>query len=126
MKPLLLLAEDDDDLRCMLAAALRSHGYEVMEACDEEEARAVLEHGLVVDVLVTDVEMPGKRDGLALAERAHELDARMPIIVMSGRTLSELELPPDADFLAKPFGIGGLLRHVEAALRTRYDSMSWT
>jgi DNA-binding response OmpR family regulator len=113
----LLLAEDDDDLREMLALALRSNGYEVIEACDEREGWAVLDREPHIDLLVTDVEMPGDRDGIDLARRAQSLDSTIAIIVMSGRALDDIDLPSTAGFMAKPFAVGGFLRYVDATLR---------
>jgi CheY-like chemotaxis protein len=65
-----LLVEDEVLIRLMLAEELRSHGVQVLEASNAEEALTVLESSLPVHVLFTDIRMPGAMDGVALAKFA--------------------------------------------------------
>jgi CheY-like chemotaxis protein len=64
-----LVVEDEVLLRLVIAEYLRDCGYKVIEAADADEAVLVLKQpDLVVDVLFTDIEMPGSMDGFALAQ----------------------------------------------------------
>jgi CheY-like chemotaxis protein len=64
-----LVVEDEVLLRLVIAEYLRDCGYKVIEAADADEAVLVLKQpDLVVDVLFTDIEMPGAMDGFALAQ----------------------------------------------------------
>lgn len=65
--PTILVVEDEWLIRAMLCDHLRSRGYRVIEARDADEALTVLKTGLKVDVVVTDVVMPGTVDGVGLA-----------------------------------------------------------
>jgi DNA-binding response OmpR family regulator len=98
----------------MMAEALSGAGYGVDQAADAEMAEALLEadgYGL----LVTDIHMPGRYDGLELAERTHAAKPDMPILVVTGRpdALGRLEgsgLPTSA--LIKPFRLAELVSAV--------------
>ncbi len=74
-KPTVLLVEDEVLIRLMVAEELRSQGLQVLEASNADEALAILESSLPVDLLFTDVRMPGRMDGVALAKLAQ---ARFP------------------------------------------------
>jgi len=64
-----LVVEDEVLLRLIIAEYLRDCGYKVIEAADADEAVLVLKQpDLVIDVLFTDIEMPGSMDGFALAQ----------------------------------------------------------
>jgi CheY-like chemotaxis protein len=66
---IVLVVEDEVLLRLRIAAYLRDCGYKVIEAADADEAVLVLKHsGIKIDVLFSDVEMPGAMDGFALAQ----------------------------------------------------------
>src|SRR5260370_24845788 len=81
--PVVLVVENDVLLRLVTASSLRDAGFEVIEAADSAEAIRILDC-IPVDVLFSDIDMPGKLDGLALAQlvRRRRLDTR--IILTSG------------------------------------------
>jgi two-component system cell cycle sensor histidine kinase/response regulator CckA len=117
---IVLLVEDEPAVRRIAAATLRRSGYRVIEAASAADARveAQAAHG-AVDLLLTDVEMPGG-GGRALAS---QLRAEMPeirVLFVSGHTDDE-DLLRDVErsrtpFLAKPFGPAELLRKVREVL----------
>ncbi|MEP6779580.1 MAG: response regulator [Gemmatimonadaceae bacterium] len=116
----ILLADDDADVRTLNARTLREAGYEVITADDGESAlELAAEHGQRIDLIVTDVVMP-KRNGWEVAEaiQARRPDAR--ILFVSGfapTTLTPLKLPERGiPFLAKPFTPSTLLSRVRALL----------
>ena len=80
----LLIAEDDDFIRAMMAEFLRDCGYDVVEAGNADEAVAILESGTEIDLLFTDVKMPGSMDGCDLARRVREEWPDTRVILTSG------------------------------------------
>ena len=100
-----LLAEDEDDVRCVLGACLRDRGYRVLEARDGREALELLDTEHEIDLIVTDVAMP-RLDGWSLISEVRRRDTRLPILVISGFEGDGTELRPAdgcLERLAKPF-----------------------
>jgi CheY-like chemotaxis protein len=120
-RPTVLLVEDEVLIRLMLADELRSQGLQVLEASNADEALTVLQSSLPVHLLFTDIRMPGRMDGVALAKVAH---ARFPqiksIIGSSGRPEQSIDFA-DA-FLAKPYDLRELADQVRRLLdRLEHD-----
>ncbi|MFT5355571.1 MAG: two-component system cell cycle sensor histidine kinase/response regulator CckA [Polyangiales bacterium] len=121
----ILLAEDDAQLRKMVSNTLLRAGYEVITA---ESALEVLqagrEHEGVIDLLLTDVIMPGI-SGKQLAERLHESKPHTSVLYMSGYTENSIVhhgvLDDDVNFLAKPVTPGRLLSAIEDVLGRRVE-----
>jgi PAS domain S-box-containing protein len=116
----ILLCEDEEALRAMIARILADAGYEVLSAPGGEEAlRIAAERDAPVDALVTDVIMPGM-SGPEVAERL-SATGRPRTLFLSGYTADALHdranLPRGSAFLAKPFAPAELL----TALRTLLD-----
>jgi CheY-like chemotaxis protein len=115
----ILLAEDDDDVRELTARMLRDAGYTVVQARDGTEAARALARRADIDMLVTDVIMPGL-DGPQLAERLAERDARLPVLFTSAYTRGLIThqglLDPAVAYLEKPFTTASLTQKVRAAL----------
>ena len=83
----ILLVEDNDDLRTVLAMYLELMGYDVVPCCDGHFASAVFRSGVPIDALVTDLEMPGK-SGLELARELTLLHPSLPVLIVSGAFLT--------------------------------------
>ena len=79
----LLLVDDDEPVRQVLAAQLADHGYAVIPVASGAAALALLDAGESVDALVTDLSMPGM-DGVALIRAVQERRPRMPAILLTG------------------------------------------
>jgi PAS domain S-box-containing protein len=111
----ILVVEDDALLRGLAVRLLGELGYVVHEAADGPDAVAILRSGAAVDLLFTDVVMPGGMTGAQLAERARRERPDLPVLFTSGYT--ELTLPSSgeqtAELLHKPY------RRVELAARVR-------
>jgi two-component system response regulator HydG len=113
--PRIVLVEDNEELREIIAFELRERGYAVAEAGDGDAALALLAPG-AFDVLMTDVVL-GQSSGLVLARTARELAPRAAVIVASDPGFEKAALELDqVKFLAKPFGMATLLGAVEEAL----------
>lgn len=115
-----LLVEDEAAVRTLARMVLRKSGYTVLEAADGEQAlRALDEHGEGVDLLVTDVVMPGM-SGPVLAERLVARSPRTRVMFMSGYTDDAIlhHGVPEAGiaFLEKPFLPHTLVRRVREVL----------
>jgi signal transduction histidine kinase/CheY-like chemotaxis protein len=116
----ILVVEDQPEVRELAVSALRRVGYDVAEATDGDEAFARFgERALAFALLLTDVVMPGL-NGRELAERLRERNPRLLVIFMSGYTDEILDqqslIGPGAEFLAKPFTPGALVRQVDRLL----------
>jgi CheY-like chemotaxis protein len=116
-----LVVEDNVAVRSVLCRVLKDAGYVVLEANDAADAREICgSHGSVIDLLLTDVVMPG----LSGPELALELSAQRPemkVLFMSGYSGTAITrhgmLREGLVFLQKPFSPGSVTRAVHAALR---------
>ncbi len=81
---LALVVEDDPDVRAIAAIIIQGLGFDTLESPDGDSALAVIESRRDIDLLFTDVVMPGGLDGVALAEAATRLIPGLKIILTSG------------------------------------------
>lgn len=95
----ILVVEDEILIRFILADSLRDIGFQVLEAGDGDEGLQILNSGQVIDLIVTDVRMPGEVDGMQLTRRSKSLAPGRPVIVCSAH-LYESEAFPADEFLA--------------------------
>jgi DNA-binding NtrC family response regulator len=112
--PVVLIVEDDVLLRLVTARNLREAGFEVIEAANCAEAIRILDC-IPVDVLFSDIDMPGKIDGLALAQWVHRSQADTRIILTSGGERALGGAKEYSSFLPKPYAekdVERLLRSV--------------
>src|ERR1700679_2098612 len=82
--PMVLVVEDEALLRLALADHLQGCGFTVLEARDAHEAIEILEAGHGIDVVFTDVKMPGEIDGFGLAKWVRDNQPGLPVFVASG------------------------------------------
>jgi CheY-like chemotaxis protein len=85
----ILLVEDEFLVRVVLTDQLVEEGYLVIDCASGDEARDYLSSGGPVDLLLTDVRMPGHCDGLQLAEYVEAIRPQAPIILMSSHLRTE-------------------------------------
>jgi len=112
-KPLILVVDDEALVRFVAADALEEGGYAVAEAANAENALKVLEGRTDVQLLFTDVQMPGAFDGLELARKVHSRWPEIRLIITSGRLqLKPFDIPDHGCFIAKPYRELELLAHV--------------
>jgi PAS domain S-box-containing protein len=115
-----LVVEDQAEVREFAAAALRTYGYQVIEAANAEEALMLWEReGERIDLILTDVVMPGL-SGRELADRLKEREHGIKVLFMSGHTDDTMVhhgvLRKEAEFIQKPFGPDQLARKVREVL----------
>ena len=116
--PLVLLIEDEPQMRRFLRTTLRAHDYQVVEAASAREGMAQAA-GRNPEVILLDLGLPDM-DGLEVTREIRRF-ARTPIIVISARgqehdKVTALDLGAD-DYLTKPFGASELLARIRVALR---------
>ena len=111
---LVLVAEDEDLVRLVIADALEDAGFEVMEAEHAEAALGVLQiHAARIHVLFTDIQMPGAIDGLALAHHTAKHWPKIALLITSARPRPHhSRLPENSRFLAKPYRHHHVIRHI--------------
>lgn len=100
-----LLVEDEVLISTLVADTLSENGFEVHEMHTADEALRYIETGGPVDVLFTDVNLPGTIDGRELAERVRAWRPELPVVYASGRYDSRSigTLVPRSVFMSKPY-----------------------
>lgn len=115
----LLIVDDDANTLASLARAFRLSGHEAT-VCDNAARALELARAERLDLLLTDVVMPGK-DGLALLEELRALGIQTPVIMISGQATVEMAVRATrlgaVDFLEKPLSTDKLMLTVDNALR---------
>lgn len=117
----ILLVEDGDAVRALARRILQRQGYIVLEACDAAEALGLCEqYKGTIDLILTDVIMPGNMDGHMLAEHVVRGRSETRVLYMSGYTEDVIAhygiLDPGVHFIAKPFTAESLVRQVREVL----------
>jgi CheY-like chemotaxis protein len=100
-----LIVEDEFLIRLTLAEVLSDEGYTVIEAETADEAVKLLQAGPPIDVLLTDIQLPGQLDGKALVRHVRETQPDLPVIFMTGRPDTMDGRSPDSKeiYVAKPY-----------------------
>jgi two-component system, cell cycle sensor histidine kinase and response regulator CckA len=122
----ILVAEDDDGTRAVVTRILQRAGYRILLAPDGLHALRLAEtHGSEIDLLLTDVMMPGLT-GPQLATRLREQLPAIPVLFMSGYAEDALGavagLQIDTDFVAKPFTSTSLVARIAAKLHATVNA----
>jgi CheY-like chemotaxis protein len=117
--PIVLVVDDDLLVREPIADYLREVGYEVLEAGDAREAIDLVDHADHVDLVFSDVRMPGELDGVGLARwvRAHRPE--VPVLLTSGYDGNGWlgsEFGHEVRLLQKPYTQDQVLRHIRRLL----------
>ena len=114
----ILFADDDPFLRELVSLRLRSNRYDVIEAANGHEALPVLQARLI-DVLLTDISMPGPLDGWSLAERAREIHAEIAVIYLSSGRPEPSRQVSGSLYLRKPSDSDAILSAVRQVMSLR-------
>jgi CheY-like chemotaxis protein len=117
-----LLVEDELLIRMWLADDLAEAGFDVVEAEDGDRAMLLIEETPVFDLLITDIQMPGRADGNAVAIRAKQRYPGLPVIYASGRPGSLTNAIGCCDaFVPKPFSAAYILATARRLLDAERD-----
>lgn len=111
----ILMVEDDQAVATAITAALEDIGYEVPWVSTAEEALARLANGDPFDLLFSDVVMPGRLNGMDLAEAVRRLRPDLPVLLTTGYS-EEMSRAPDVHILRKPYHITDLVRLIDDVL----------
>jgi two-component sensor histidine kinase/DNA-binding response OmpR family regulator len=111
--PKVLVVEDEMLLRMRAVDIVEDAGFTPIEAVNADEALAILESRSDVDLLFTDIQMPGSMDGLKLAHAVHERWPSIKIILVSGKlTPTDSERPTDSRFFGKPLEVKQMIAEI--------------
>jgi two-component system cell cycle sensor histidine kinase/response regulator CckA len=114
----ILLVEDEPMVRSVAERALTRHGYKVLTADNGEEALEILDRGEPIDLLISDVVMPGM-DGPSVVREARKSRPELKILFMSGYAEEQLRKSIDIEnvnFLPKPFSVTDLAEATRRAI----------
>ncbi|MGR6331462.1 response regulator [Sphingomonas sp. XXL09] len=113
-----LIVEDDVLVRMHGVGIFEDAGFRVLDADSADEALVILSDGGKVNLLFSDVDMPGTMDGLALARVVHERWPRIHLLMTSGHhRLRDDDVPGPGRFVPKPWHANALLDEARALIR---------
>lgn len=119
----ILVAEDDEGVRTTVIEMLTDLGYHVLKAKDAQSALTVIESGAHIDLLFTDVVMPGPLRSPELARMARERLPDIAVLYTSGYTENSIvhggRLDPGLELLSKPYTREELARKIRHVLASR-------
>jgi DNA-binding NtrC family response regulator len=120
-KPTLLVVDDEPWIRLSLSEFLRDCGFNVIEANDAEEAiQFVRSYSIVIDLVLTDIRMPGKTDGIGLAKWIGQKKPRLPVLLCSGHVQKD-EVSPELckgkPFFRKPYDLEKMASEIRRTLK---------
>ncbi len=102
----ILMVDDDENILEVVEETLRDMGFDVIAARRGAEALQILQQHDDIDLLFTDVAMPGSLSGIELAHRAREAHPHLMILLASGYASNSLpELPARCEFVSKPYRV---------------------
>ena len=119
-RPVILVVDDDDQVLDVAAIVLASLGYHVIPATNGEAALEIIKYYRIIDLLMTDIVMPGTIDGWELARRAKQLRPELGVLYTTGyaeNMLPEESKPGLGPLLPKPWRAEQLVSLVNRALR---------
>jgi two-component sensor histidine kinase/CheY-like chemotaxis protein len=112
--PNVLIVEDEMILRMRAVDIVEDAGFTPIEAVNADDALAILESRSDIQMLFTDIQMPGSIDGLKLAHAVHERWPLIKIILVSGQlTLTDADKPVDSRFYGKPLDVKHMIAELQ-------------
>lgn len=115
-RPAILVVEDEILVRLLIAEELRTAGFTVVEAANADEALTILQSATPIELVMTDVRMPGSMDGLDLAAAVRSMCPETKIIVASGH-LPDWPARDIVDaFFGKPYDPARVAKRVKELL----------
>jgi two-component system, response regulator PdtaR len=117
-----LVVEDEILISNLIAEVLGESGFDVHAVANAEAALAYVDSNAAVDVLFTDINLPGGMDGSKLAERVRERRPELPIVYCSGRFSPSALAPPvpRSVFVKKPYVLADVCTLLERLTTTAH------
>ena len=120
-KPVVLVVEDEATVRMVIMEALSDSGYTVLEAIDGPTGLRILDSGARIDLLVTDVGLPGGMNGRQLAEAARRRRLGLKVLFVTGyeenAVVGNDNMERGMQLMTKPFAVAALTARVEGMIR---------
>ena len=112
-----LVVEDEMVLRMRAVDIVEDAGFTAVEAVNADQALAILEARSDIDLLFSDIQMPGSIDGLMLAHAVHERWPSIKIILVSGQVMvADADKPADSQFIGKPLDVKQMVAELQAMM----------
>src|ERR1700704_3817757 len=112
--PNVLVVEDEMMLRMRAVDIVEDAGFTPIEAVNADDALAILESRSDIELLFTDIQMPGSIDGLMLAYAVHERWPLIKIMIVSGQLkLTDDDKPADSRFFGKPLDVKHMISEMQ-------------
>jgi CheY-like chemotaxis protein len=110
-----LVVEDEVLIRIVITDELRAQGFLVVEAASADQALSYFQAGVAVDLVLSDINMPGSMDGVGLVQRLRVDSPRLPTVLTSGVSPGVHEA--DA-FVSKPYDLGQVVALIVRLLKS--------
>ena len=115
-KGVVMVVEDDPDIRALLVESLTDGGFNVVHAVDAADALMLLHHGATgIHALVTDNRMPGAMDGVKLVRFARDNWPWIHLVVAAQLVEAERSLPHGCRYFQKPYRMAEVVEHLQHA-----------
>ncbi len=119
----ILIVDDEPTVRMLVSDVLSEAGYEVLEADDGPSAVRILQSGRRIDLLITDVGLPGGMNGRQVADAAHQTRPELKVLFVTGfaenAAIGDGRLPPGMEVVTKPFQMASLAAKVGEIIASR-------
>lgn len=116
--PTVMIVEDEDLVREIAVAEFADAGFTVIEAADGAAAVAHLDAGTPIDVLFTDIRLPGDLSGWDVARRARAALPALPVIYATGFPGDDLAMVEGGHFVGKPYRLPAIVATATAMIAT--------
>lgn len=117
MSPIVLVVEDDEILRSLTVDAISLLGLWVIDCASADDALPILEDSVSIALVINDIYLPGKTNGLELAHIIWSRWPRLPVIVTSGKkSVPDRLLPAHSMFMRKPWSLDALHQAIRTYL----------
>ncbi|MDR6355482.1 nitrogen-specific signal transduction histidine kinase/CheY-like chemotaxis protein [Pseudomonas psychrotolerans] len=124
----ILVVDDEPTIRALVVEVMTAQGYRVLEAADGATALSLLQADTPLDLLVTDVGLPGALNGRQLADALRSGRPKLPVLFITGYAESNVigdgDLEAGMRVLIKPFGLDALERRIHLMLGDHQDDQS--
>ena len=126
--PAILIVDDEALIRAMLSDYLQECGFKVLEGSNADEAILIIEKSdVIIDLVFSDVSMPGTIDGFGLAQWIRTNRPGLPIILTSGDTKkvsSAEQLCENEPFMAKPYDLSVVVARIRTSIESAHTKPS--